>query len=53
MDSVFTTLFFLTFHVHKSYILFIALEYWILNHRNVFKKCSALIDPAIAVVEAD
>jgi len=44
MDSVFTTI-----------LLFIVLEYWILivNHRSVVKKYSALIDPAIAVVEAD
>jgi len=47
--------FFLTFHVHKSYTLFTVLECWILivNHRNVIKKYSALIDRAIAVVEAD
>jgi len=47
--------FFLTFYVHKSYKLFIVLEYWILivKHRSVIKKYSALIDPAIAVVEAD
>jgi hypothetical protein len=46
---------FTAFYLHKSYILYIVLEYWILivNHRNVIKKYLAIIDPAIAVVEAD
>jgi hypothetical protein len=48
---------FVTFYLHKSYILrvFIVLECWLLtvNRHSVIKKYSALIDPAIAVVEAD